>query len=608
MLVAASADIVITAPRTFRNLAEIENPAENLVGVASAGSEGAITAAQLAVRPGQPRDRGPRDRARHDHQPAQRRGQGQPVLPARLQPRSRLRLRADDRRHSGQHADARARAGLRRLELPDPRAGERRAVPQGSLLRGERRLLVRRLGQHQLLQRRSTGRSSASPAARSATAASSAPSRRASAPATCSTAFEWERDNGPWVSPNNKDKFNGVVRYSQGNARNGLSLTFLGFRTTGTRPTRFRSAPSTRADQPLRVHRGNRRRRDVPLQRRRSTGSGPAPTTRRASPAYVQRYGVQLFHNFTYFLERPGQRRPVRAVREPLDERRQADAPAAAAHRRQVHRERVRRRRAQRFGRRAARPVPHARNRAAATRCAPTTPIRVGRHVRRRRRSNGAARCGRRSACAATSTTGTSSPTTRSTPATRPPAIVSPKVSAAFGPWGGTEFYANWGLGLPLQLRPGHRAAGRSVHRRAGRRRRRRSRAPTAAEFGVRTRGAARAADDGDGLVSRLRLRADLRRRFRQHRGRAGQPPHGRRDHQLHLSEPLDDASTSTSRSRARASSTFRRARTSCRARSTASLRQASSVNPPAGVATRAVRQRPASPFRAARRCSRTTA
>jgi hypothetical protein len=51
MLVAASADIVITAPRTFRNLAEIENPAENLVGIASAGSEGAITAAQLAVRP-----------------------------------------------------------------------------------------------------------------------------------------------------------------------------------------------------------------------------------------------------------------------------------------------------------------------------------------------------------------------------------------------------------------------------------------------------------------------------------------------------------------------------------------------------------------------------
>ena len=31
MLVATSADIVVTAPRTFRNLAEVENPAENLV-------------------------------------------------------------------------------------------------------------------------------------------------------------------------------------------------------------------------------------------------------------------------------------------------------------------------------------------------------------------------------------------------------------------------------------------------------------------------------------------------------------------------------------------------------------------------------------------------
>jgi mono/diheme cytochrome c family protein len=37
MLVATSADIVVTAPRTFRNLAEIDNPAENLVGVAAAG-------------------------------------------------------------------------------------------------------------------------------------------------------------------------------------------------------------------------------------------------------------------------------------------------------------------------------------------------------------------------------------------------------------------------------------------------------------------------------------------------------------------------------------------------------------------------------------------
>ena len=45
------ADVVVTGTSTFRNIADIENPAENLVGVASAASQGAITAAQLEVRP-----------------------------------------------------------------------------------------------------------------------------------------------------------------------------------------------------------------------------------------------------------------------------------------------------------------------------------------------------------------------------------------------------------------------------------------------------------------------------------------------------------------------------------------------------------------------------
>jgi hypothetical protein len=51
MTVSASASITITAPATFRNLAELENPAENIVGVALASSEGAVTATQLSSRP-----------------------------------------------------------------------------------------------------------------------------------------------------------------------------------------------------------------------------------------------------------------------------------------------------------------------------------------------------------------------------------------------------------------------------------------------------------------------------------------------------------------------------------------------------------------------------
>ena len=51
LVIATSADITITASRTFRNLAELESPAQNLVGIAGSSSEGAVTAAQLAVRP-----------------------------------------------------------------------------------------------------------------------------------------------------------------------------------------------------------------------------------------------------------------------------------------------------------------------------------------------------------------------------------------------------------------------------------------------------------------------------------------------------------------------------------------------------------------------------
>ena len=51
MTLALSADVVVTGARTFRNIAEMENPAENLVGIAASSSQGAITAAQLETRP-----------------------------------------------------------------------------------------------------------------------------------------------------------------------------------------------------------------------------------------------------------------------------------------------------------------------------------------------------------------------------------------------------------------------------------------------------------------------------------------------------------------------------------------------------------------------------
>ncbi len=97
---------------------------------------------------GLPHRRGPRSRAGPRRHPAQRRGQGQPVLPARLQSRSRDRSRPHLRRYAGQHAHAWAWPGLRRYELHHPRGADGPVLSQGPLLRGRRRLLLRRRDPH----------------------------------------------------------------------------------------------------------------------------------------------------------------------------------------------------------------------------------------------------------------------------------------------------------------------------------------------------------------------------------------------------------------------------------------------------------------------------
>ena len=51
LVLSLTAAVVVTARPTFRNIADLPEPAENLVGIASAASVGAIMAAQLQARP-----------------------------------------------------------------------------------------------------------------------------------------------------------------------------------------------------------------------------------------------------------------------------------------------------------------------------------------------------------------------------------------------------------------------------------------------------------------------------------------------------------------------------------------------------------------------------
>ena len=304
MIVATSADIVITAPRTFRNLAEIENPAENLVGVASAGSEGAITAKQLAVRPV--------NRAAEVLETvpgmiiSQHSGEGKA---------NQYYLRGFNLDHGFDfaqtvagipvnmptHAHAQGYADSNFL-IPELVSGVQfRKGPYYAENGDFSSAGSANINYFNVLDRPVVTLSGGSfDYARFLGAASPRLGR-----GNLLAAFEYERDNGPWVSPNGKDKYNTVVRYSQGDSRDGLSLTFMGFRNHWHSTDQI---PQRAVDAGLIDRFGFIEESDGGETYRYGgifdwQQSGTNDSTRLT--AYTQRYGVQLFHNFTYFLNDP---------------------------------------------------------------------------------------------------------------------------------------------------------------------------------------------------------------------------------------------------------------------------------------------------------------
>src|SRR5687767_4282208 len=304
MVVAVSADIVITAPRTFRNLAEIENPAENLVGIASAGSEGAITATQLAVRPV--------NRATEVLETvpgmiiSQHSGEGKA---------NQYYLRGFNLDHGFDfaqtiaglpvnmptHAHAQGYADANFL-IPELVSGVQfRKGPYYAENGDFSSAGSANLNYFNVLDRPTVSYTGGSFDYRRFLGAMSP----RLGPGHLLAAFEWERDNGPWVSPNNKDKFNGVLRFSQGDQRNGLSLTFMGFSNHWHSTDQI---PQRAIDSGLIGRFGFIEESDGGETSRHSGAfdwqlSGTNDSTRLTG--FAQRYGVQLFHNFTYFLGDP---------------------------------------------------------------------------------------------------------------------------------------------------------------------------------------------------------------------------------------------------------------------------------------------------------------
>jgi hypothetical protein len=122
---------------------------------------------------------------------------------------------------------------------------------------------------------------------------------------TLLAAFEANKHNGPWDVPDNVRKLNGVLRYSQGSATDGFTLSAMGY-ANGWNST---DQVAQRAiDQGLISRFGSLEPADGGTSSRFSLSSNWAQSSAYGQTkvsAYVIRSSLQLFNDFTYFLDDP---------------------------------------------------------------------------------------------------------------------------------------------------------------------------------------------------------------------------------------------------------------------------------------------------------------
>lgn len=118
-------------------------------------------------------------------------------------------------------------------------------------------------------------------------------------------AIEANKYNGPWDVPDNLRKLNGVLRYSQGTATDGLTLSAMAYSNGWTSTDQV----AQRAiDLGLISRLGSLDATDGGTSSRFSLSgnwSQSSETGQSKVSAYVVRSSLQLFNNFTYFLDDP---------------------------------------------------------------------------------------------------------------------------------------------------------------------------------------------------------------------------------------------------------------------------------------------------------------
>jgi hypothetical protein len=304
LTLALSADVLVTGSSTFRNVADVENPAENLVGIAAAASQGAVTSAQLDARP------------------VMRAGEVLEAIPGLIVSQHSGAGKANQYYLRGFNLD-------HGTDFSSTVAGVPVNTPTGAHAHGyaDVSFLIPELVSGVQYKK---GPYFADEGDFSAAGAANvtylnrleAPVARLSAgqdgwgrifvaasPQVGSGhllgAVELNHHDGPWVRPDDYRKINAVLRYSGGDNRNSFSLTGMGYWAdwgssdqvaeraveSGLIP-RFGLLDATDG--------GTTNRQSLAIEFQRSNG----PSALRGT-AFVLRNSLNLFSNFTYFLDDP---------------------------------------------------------------------------------------------------------------------------------------------------------------------------------------------------------------------------------------------------------------------------------------------------------------
>ena len=304
MTLALNADVLVTGTSTFRNIADVANPAENLVGIASAASQGAITAAQLEVRP------------------VMRAGEVLETVPGMIVSQHSGEGKANQYYLRGFNLDHGTDFALTIAGVPinTPTGGHAHGYADSNFLIPE---LVSGIQFKKGPYFAEEGDFSAAGAAsvnyvnelvipvihvsgggngwgRLFTGAS-----RPASGGTWLAAAELNRNDGPWNISDDYRKLNGIVRYSRGNNRRGFTVTGQGswadWHATDQIPDRaVTSGVLSRFDSVDSSDHGATNRQSLAAEFEATT----ARDSLRAS-AYVLRNSLNLFSNFTYFLADP---------------------------------------------------------------------------------------------------------------------------------------------------------------------------------------------------------------------------------------------------------------------------------------------------------------